>query len=42
MVDAAPGAVDPLYLDLPDRFDGYRHLVENPQIPLDFFGTYLG
>ncbi|MGH9226989.1 MAG: alpha/beta hydrolase [Acidimicrobiales bacterium] len=42
MVDAAPGAVDPLYLDLPDRFDGYTHMVNNPQISLDFFGKYLG
>ena len=42
MVDAAPGAVDPLYLDLPDRFDGYTHMVDNPQISLEFFSKYLG
>ena len=41
MVDAAPGAVEPLFLDLPDRFAGYTHMVDNPQISLDFFARYL-
>ena len=42
MARNAPGAVDPLFLDLLDRFDGYTHLVNNPEISLDFFAKHLG
>ncbi len=42
MADAAPGAVEPLFLDLPDRFAGYVYMVEHPQISLDFFAQHLG
>ena len=41
MADAAPGAVEPLYLDLPDRFAGYTHMVNHPEISLNFFAKHL-
>jgi uncharacterized protein len=41
MASQTPNAASPLFVESNHRYDGYRHVVDNPQIVLDFFQPYL-
>ena len=41
MASVTPVAAGPLFIDTAHRYDGYRYLVENPQIALQFLSHYL-
>jgi uncharacterized protein len=41
MASQTPNAVSPLFVESNHRYDGYRHVVDNPHIVVDFFQPYL-
>lgn len=41
MVSVTPVTAAPLFIDTTHRYDGYRYLVENPQVALQFLSRYL-
>ncbi|MDX1662395.1 MAG: alpha/beta fold hydrolase [Candidatus Promineifilaceae bacterium] len=41
MAARTPAAVPPLFVDSDHRFGGYRHVVDNPAVLLDFFARHL-
>jgi len=40
MVSASPSAVEPMYVDTKDRFEGYQYLIDNPESMLSFLQRY--
>jgi pimeloyl-ACP methyl ester carboxylesterase len=41
MVEKSPNAVEPLFVDTHHRFGGYQHVVNHPEVAVDFFERYL-
>jgi uncharacterized protein len=41
MATQTPNAVTPLFVDSSHRHDGYRHVIDHPEVVLDFFAPYL-
>ena len=41
MAAQTPNAVDPLFVDSHHRYGGYRHVVNHPEVVVDFFERYL-
>lgn len=41
MAAQTPKAVSPLFVDGNHRYEGYRYVVDHPEVVLDFFGAHL-
>ncbi|MDT8305765.1 MAG: alpha/beta fold hydrolase [Anaerolineae bacterium] len=41
MASQTPNAVSPLFVDSNHRYGGYLHVIDNPQVAIDFFRPYL-
>lgn len=42
MVAATPNAVPPVYVESQNRYDGYQHVVDHPELLIDFFQQHMG